>query len=202
MYIPRHWHVAIPVSFSLLGWYITEHYPNTYDVVIVFLVLQYHAIMHMAYIVIAGNMYQAYVTQVSARQGPETEPLYDHNTGKVIGEVPVRNPASGDGWEPLKLKRTEQPVMNQVVTPVRFDKERKVAKTLIQQRNGNFKVDLTEDFWIKRGNFGESRKKFVEMKDRWRRDGVIYKAGDRENAPDEVADWRKVRLIADGNKLP
>jgi hypothetical protein len=207
MYIPHHWHFFISLGISLLGFYIKQKLGNTYDVVIVFLVIQYHAIMHTIYIVVAGNMYQAYVTQTNTRRAPETEPLYDHNTGKIIGEVPVRNPVynppaiANDGWRPLKLKKVEQPVYSQVATLPRFDKERNFAVTMIRMYDYDpEQVDMTEAKWVKPGKF--VRAEFVAMLENWEVHGVSGRANGKKNSKRVVKDWRKVRLIAQGNPLP
>jgi len=193
LYIPRPWHQFMPFSIMLIGLYIGQKLKATYDVILTVASMEIGALIAWTFQAIAGLMYQAYLTgsgsgrkEAPAPKPEESDTLIDWNTGRVIKRV--------------KLEPT---VINaQVTAAPRFDAERMVARTLIDQRNHNLKVDLTESFWVKRGNFKGSRDQFVEMKDKWIRHGIIYKTGDRKNAPSDVRDWRKVRLIADGNPLP
>ena len=196
MYIPRHFHFVFPVLTSLAGWYITEHYANTYDVVIVFIVIQYHAVMHSAYLYAAGKMYQGYVTRTPKAE----EPIINWHTGQPVEQAP---PMSDPGFIPLtrKVVRTE-PVMNQqVVEFPRFDKERNFAVTLIRMYEFNPEtVDLTQAKWVKSGKF--VRAEFVAMLDNWQSHGLIIRKSEKRNAPYIVGRWDAVRLVAQGNPLP
>jgi len=94
-------------------------------------------------------------------------------------------------------------VVNQMtVDLVKFDKERGFARTLIQMRSdwGLDKVDTTEGFWVKSGKF--PRSEFVELKNKWRHYGALFRKSEHANSPDTVGDWKLVRKIANGNPLP
>ena len=195
MYIPRHWHFAISTLISLLGFYIKHKLGDTYDVVIVFFALQYHAVMHTVYIVKAGLLYQAYVTQTPAKD----EPIYNHNTGKPVEPMPA-----ADGFIPLARKAVQTvPVVNQqVVSAPRFDKERNFAVTLIRMHEYDPEkdADMTETKWVKSGKF--VRADFKAMLEVWEGYGVIARKSKAKNAPYRVNSWAAVRLIANGNPLP
>jgi hypothetical protein len=195
MYIPKGFHWLGPVATVLTGFLIRQQIGGTWDVsVFVQLPLVVIASEWGAYIWQAGVAWQNYQTSTHAPHPHEAGVILDWNTGKPV-DVPRVVPLNNDG-------QMQTIALNQVVDMPKFDNERKVARTLIDQRNHNMDVDLTEAFWIKRGNFGESRDKFVAMKDKWTRLGVIYKVGERKNAKHDVKDWRLVRLIAQGQKLP
>jgi len=193
VYIPRHWHYAISLFISLLGFYIKQRFGNTYDVVIVFLVLQYHAVIHSLYIFKAGVMYQAYVTKAE----PKAEPVYDHDTGAMVDETPIQ---SDPGFITLARKpvSTVPVLLNQVVTLPRFDKERNFAITLWRQHDAGFPANLTESKWVKAGKF--SHDEFAAMMDNWEGYGVSGREGKKRKRV--ILDWRKVRLVAEGNSLP
>lgn len=198
MYVPKGFHWIGPTSLILGGFFIRTQYGAHWDVfAFVQLPLAVVAAEWGAYLWKAGEAYQRYVTGTPQPEQPVK--AVDWNTGAEVEPLPVYD----NGLKPMiRVNGKPHVAYSQSVDLPKFDNERKVAKTLITQRNNNFSVDLTEEFWIKRGNFGESRDRFVAMKDKWVRHGVIYKVGERKNAPHDVKDWRKVRLIADGNPLP
>jgi hypothetical protein len=190
MYVYRHWHQALPYFIILSGLWVGQKFkPATYDVIIAVFAIEAGGLMLWFYLIVAGIMYQAYITGWGERKGKAGE-----------AQEETRDPALTPDFIPTK--RALMQTHAQVVTAPKIDAEQKVARTLIDQRNHNMKVDLTETFWIKRGNFEGSRDQFVAMKDKWIKHGVIYKTGDRKNAPHDVKDWRRVRLIAGGNPLP
>jgi len=192
MYIPKHWHHALPVVVSLIGFYITQHFPSTYDVVITFLVLQCHAAMYEAYILLAGSMYQAYAT---GYQRPAQRQETQHQ------EIQEPAPKPDPGFVPLVRREM---IYTQIVPLPSFDKERNFAVTLIRMHEldpvTDKHVDLTEDKWVRTKKF--IRKEFKGMLEKWTYHGAIARASDKKNAPHVVVDWRKVRLVADGNRLP
>jgi hypothetical protein len=189
-YIPEHWHQWVTFVVMLAGLYIGQNLkPPTYDVVLGVVCIFVFALMIALYQVRAGLMYQAYLTGWGQPKEKRPEPDRQNQA-----------PDLGPGFIPTK--RAVMLPNPQVVAVPKISPERKVARALIDQRNHNMKVDLTEDFWLKNRNFDGSREEFVEMKARWRRNDVIYKTGSRKNAPDDVKDWKKVRWVADGNLLP
>ncbi len=116
------------------------------------------------------------------------------------------------GEEPKPLKPAGVPVYadgkplgmmeyKQITQAVAFDAERNFARSLIDMRNGNLEVVMTEAYWIKGGKYGDSREAFVTMLDKWRYHKVAGRAGNRQNSTYEVRDWKQVRMIAGGLKL-
>ena len=142
-------------------------------------------------------MYQGYVTQ----SRPAVEPLVNWHTGQVIEEVPIRTEPKpkDDGFKPL-IRVDGKVAYAQVTAQPKFDAERIFAKTLIDMRNHNFEVKMTEAYWIKEKRFSSSREEFVEMLDKWEHYGLSGRAGGQEKRVPK--DWRKIRLIAQGEKLP
>lgn len=190
MYIPKHSHFFISTGISLLGFYIKHKLGDTYDVVIVFLAIQYHAIMHTLYIFIAGKMYQAYVTKMDSKyvhEKPREEDIINWNTGEKIKDL-----------------NTSDVVYTQAVTLPKFDMERQFAKTLLVMHDhepDDKSVNLTETRWIRPNKF-KSRAEFKAMLEVWEGHGLIRRKSEKKNAPYTVRDWRAVELVADGNPLP
>lgn len=194
MYVPKHFHFAISTAISLLGFYIKHKFGDTYDVVIVFLALQYHAVIHSLYIFKAGTMYQAYITQAP----PKAEPITNWHTGAEVEDIP---PPASDGFIPLGRKAAQTvPVYNQVVSLPRFDKERYFAFTIVRMRDNGFKVDMTETRWVKNWKF--SRGEFTSMLDNWKSHGIIERESDKKNSRYAIMKWEAVKLISQGNPLP
>lgn len=183
MYVPRHWHWLGPFAFILLGFYIHENLNSAWDVIVfINIPLAILAMEWGAYILQAGVAYQNYLTGAPSPRRVE-RPLPDLGSDFV----PLVRPMSNDNAQTVDVPK--------------FDSERQVARTVINQRNHNLKVDLTEEFWIKRGNFEGSREAFVAVMDKWKRYKLIRK-GEQTNSTHEVMDWRGIRLIADGHPLP
>lgn len=184
MYVPRHWHWVLPVTLVLLGFYVRTHYGAHWDVfVFVQLPLCAIAVEWGAYIWQAGVVWQKFSCG---------EPVVEKQ--KVA--VPYNNNGS--------LTTVH---LDQVTEAPKINNERKFYRTLIDMRNHNFDVILTESYWVeeKIGNsnrYGEPRDNFVNMKERGVKIGSLERAGQRKNAPHQVKDWRIVRLIADGTISP
>jgi hypothetical protein len=127
---------------------------------------------------------------------------------------PIEVVSSKDGWMlrglggilgGKKHKLTPGMVVHQYATDDLFPKinsEAQVAKVLIDQRNNNFKVDLTETYWIKGGRFPESREKFSMMLRKWQYHRMIERKSFTKNSPFVVVDWRLARSVSNGRKLP
>jgi hypothetical protein len=184
MYIPEHWHGFLPFSILCAALYFEERVKG-FSLAVTSIVIG--ALISWAGLEVKGAMYQAYVTGWGKAKEPQPEPT-------------PAPPIFGTGF--ILTKRAQMQASAQVVTAPKINAEQKVAKTLIYQRNQNMKVDLTEEFWIKRGNFDGSREEFVAMKARWVKQGVSYKTGTRKNAPHDIKDWKLCRMIADGHQLP
>lgn len=181
MYIPRHWHWVAPVAVVLLGFYIGHNFKYGFDVFLTQGSLVFIACSHALYILKAGVLYQAYLTQVDTQaEARKAEPPKPR-------DIPNLNEA--------------QTVYSQLAAGVRFDLERNLAVMLCVMNDHQMKVDLTEKKWVKPNKF-KTREHFLEVLDRWKRRGIIDRVADRKNSPYEVKDWQAVRLIADGNPLP
>ena len=119
-----------------------------------------------------------------------------------------------DVFRPEKIEKRiipnlNSPVMNTLtVQGVKVNSERMLAKALIDMRNSNFDVNMTETFWLNKiGNEsrwqklgGNGRSDFVKMLDRWEQTGAIR----RETGQNKrvVGDWLKVRKIEQGYSPP
>jgi hypothetical protein len=192
MYIPRHWHFAIPfgaimatfgINQQILGGGFHWDYFVTVQLPVAMSAYQYAYFLSKA-----GVAYQNY--QTGAPKVEQPQEILDWNTGRVVA---IKTGGVQVGAISL----------NQTTVMPRLNAERKFAKTLIDMRNGNLEVKLTESHWISPVNrYGEERDKFVEMKERWVRNGVLGRAGVGKTAPYIVADWRQVRLVAQGEPLP
>ncbi len=184
MYIPEHWHAFMPFSILCAALYFEERVKQ-FSMGVTF--IEIGALISWAALEAKGAMYQAYVTGRGKPKEPQPEP------------EPAL-PSLGEGF--ILTKRAQMQTSAQVVEAPKINAEQKVAKTLIYQRNQNMKVDLTEDFWIKRHNWEGTPEEFRDMKARWVKQGVSYKTGTRKNAPHDIKDWKLCRMIADGHELP
>jgi hypothetical protein len=92
---------------------------------------------------------------------------------------------------------------------IKIDNVRLFNKTLLDQRNGNLDVNMTEAFWIveKVGDEnrwqkigGVGRSDFIDMLERGIKFGAYKKIGGQgKRVPD---DWRKIRQLEQGHPLP
>lgn len=202
MYIPRHWHWIAPFGAVLATFGINQQVFGGGFHWDFFLTVQLPVAMiareYGYFLSKAGVAYQNYITNASdPNPAPERKgQILDWNTGKPIDDSPSVVPFNNNG-------RRGVIALAQTVVAPRINAERKFARTLIDMRNGNLKVVLTEAYWIEDGNrYGEEREKFVAMRERWRKNGVIEKAGQGKTSPYQVIDWRKVRMVAEGHPLP
>lgn len=214
------WWYAFALFLSLGGFYLTQNLPNDWNVKAMFWVAQFFAVTLWTAVDINLVMYQAYVTRFewpwSRRQKnivPTTEPIYDHNTGAIVGEMPIKADSgqhsafstqplvSADGFMPLG-RANGKPVLRQVVDLPRFDKERNFAVTLLRMYDYDpEQVDLSEGKWV-RNTKKFIRAEFISMLENWKEHGIIERKSNKKNASYTVVDWRAVRVIAEGHPLP
>lgn len=129
-------------------------------------------------------------------------PVEVQRTMRTGGNTEVEVPLA-PGYMPLRKLHPDM-LDHQYSTDSEFPKianEKMVARTIIEQRNHNFEINLTEEYWVKGGRFPESREKFAAMMRRWRYHGVIVKKSSARNSTFIVADWQKLRGIASGRTL-
>jgi len=186
MYIPRPYHQFIPFGAILVGLYFGQNLKPTYDVMISVVYIETGALLAWSYLVIAGLMYQAYIT--------------NFNVKPVKPQEKPRDPVKQEpGFVPLvrQLKQS----YTQAVPLQHLDKERNFSVTLIRMYEYDPKsVDLTEDKWVKTGKF--KRRPFTRMLENWKAHGIIERENENLNATHIVVRWDAVRLIAQGNPLP
>lgn len=187
MYVPKHYHWLAPFGAIITTFGINQqvlgggfHWDYA---LLVQLPISILACSYGIYLEKAGVAYQNYVTGAPL---PNAKPIEAQRT-----TVPLY--VEGQPRTMIYNQVTAKPVM---------DAERNVAKTLIDQRNHNLEINLKEEYWIKGGRFGESREAFANMREKWMYHKIIERAGERKNAPFVVCDWRALRLVADGQKLP
>ena len=119
-------------------------------------------------------------------------------------------PSQTERTEPRKIPDLNAPIKinTMVVQGVKVDSEMMTARALIDMRNGNLDVNMTEAFWLNKINGtnrwqklgGNGRKDFVDMLDRWESFGAIKREGGQGKRV--VGDWQKVRKIEQGHKPP
>lgn len=192
MYIPRHHDHIYPVITIMLGFFIRQQFGPSADVFFTASCLQIAGLMHSYYIVRAGILYQGYVTNTPMPKAPIT----NWHTREPVEDIaaPVE-----PGFIPMGRAGSVPILKQQVVTLPKFDKERNFAVTLLRMYEYDPKqVDLTEGRWVKPGKF--IRDEFVAMLDNWEGHGLSGRKGKQRKRV--VIDWRKVRLVANGNPLP
>jgi hypothetical protein len=196
MYTRPYMVIAIPAGLSLIG-FIFATFGDSYDLVSMFIIFQFFAVVSAPYLAIANLMYTAYLTGMPTK----IEKLTNWHTGASVEETPAPAPAT-DGFIPMVRKAVPTiPVYNQTVSLPRFDKERSFAVTLIRmyEYDPDKDADMTQAKWVKTGRF--IRAEFVAMLENWKDHGVIVRASEKKNAPYRVDRWDAVRLIANGNPL-
>jgi len=194
MYIPRHWHNFFPFCLLLVGLYVGENYPPTYDVVLFCISIYLLALSVAYYYAKAGILYQRYVTWID---GMESE--VKAVTEKVVTKQQESVPTINTFGKPTLVSTFTKTVPPPVVST----KEKHFALTLLRQKdygNGSEEyVDLTETTWVRPDHF--SRKEFVKLIDKWKYNGVIARKSNRENSTYQVKNWVKVRDVASGKTL-
>jgi hypothetical protein len=184
LYTPKHWHQALPLLTSLLGFYLVHNLQPTYDVVGVFITLQLLALSHSGWIILLSYPYQRYITWVNTPDEPK---------------IPTIEPPDPGGWKSLPNLNVSQ----QAVELPTFDMERYFAFTLCRMHENfpELEPDLTERKWvINTKKF--SQKPFAALKAKWESHGVIVKKSAAKNSRHVVRRWDAVQLIAAGNPLP
>jgi hypothetical protein len=191
MYIPRHWHYVGPTALIVLPFLVTKQLYGDVFRWDVFWLVQYPllqvSVEWARYLRGAGVAYQSW----EAGTPPEKPKVISWDTGLPVEDETI--PIKVDG-------KVYNQIYSQDIQPLALDHERKFARTLIHQRNNNLKVQLTETYWIKEKRFGESRDAFVSMMDKWEYHGLSGREGGQDKRV--IKDWRKVRLVEQGLKLP
>jgi hypothetical protein len=95
-------------------------------------------------------------------------------------------------------------VYSQNVTSVKVDSIRQFNRRILLQKHEGFKVDMTENFWIKKGEWqkigGAGKSDWSDMIQRGIKHGVYAEQGLQRKRV--VADWNKVRRLERGEPLP
>ena len=184
MYIFKPWHQSFPLALTMTGFYIAQYYQQrntrTWDVDAVFIIFQFFAVSTYSAMLVAGLMYQRYMTDTDT---PQIMPRQDV-------EIPHSIPNLGEQHQYAQTFRT-----------VTQRKDIQFAKTLLAMRaleEGDKKVDLREDRW--KEHFG-SRELYVEVRTRFENAKGFRRKDARRNSPYIVSDWRVVELVAQGETL-
>ena len=187
MYIFKPWHQSFPLALTLIGFYIVQYYQQrntrTWDVDAVFLIFQFFAVSTYSAMLVAGLMYQRYMTDTDT---PQIMPRRDEPE-QLTPRIPINF--------------GEQHQYTQTLRTVTQRKDIQFAKTLLAMREleaGDKKVDLREDRW--KDHFG-SREAYVEVRTRFEQAHGFSRKDARRNSPYIVSDWRVVELVAQGETL-
>lgn len=176
MYVPKNWHWFGPLLPVTANLYIMHNMTVSYDVALFVLAPLAIASASMSvFIGKAGEIWQRYeagetvpAPRIEERQRIKT----NFNSGELVLEQVADLPVRTNG-------------MN-------------FCQTLIQQRNGNLEVNLTESYWIKGKHWKGSRDTFVAYLSMLeKRNGIRRKSGGQTSGY-EPNDWRVIRLGAKG----
>lgn len=120
-----------------------------------------------------------------------------HDEYKRLNEPsPVRTEIKA---EPRQIPNLNKPIYEQATPLVKVDvmgtKIKRCCRTLINQRESKFKIDLREETWI--GQFG-GRDAFVYFRDVIMGEAFAKKDPARKNSPFVVVDWSTVERGANG----
>lgn len=180
MYIFKWHHLILPLGFTAGGFAFVEYFKQnqvrTWDVDIVFCVLQYFAVTTCSHMLVAGYLYQRYMTDT------DTPQIIQPQQPEIIHSIPNMG---------------EQHQYAQTFQTVTERKEKQFAKTLLAMKELG-KVDLREDRW--KEHFG-SRENYVEVRTRFEQAKGFARKDARRNSPYIVTDWRVVELVAQGETL-
>lgn len=183
MYIFKPWHQSLPLALTMTGFYIAQYYQQsnerTWDVDVVFIVFQFFAVILYSAMLVAGLMYQRYMTDVDTPQIIQPQPTITHSIPNM-GELHQ---------------------YTQTLHRVTARKDIQFAKTLLAMRtleDGDKKVDLREDRW--KEHFG-SRDAYIQVRSRFEQAHGFSRKDARRNSPYRVSDWRVVELVAQGETL-
>lgn len=186
MYIFKWWHLVIPLGLVATGFGIVKYYEHrlerTWDVDVLFLILEFFGVITYPYMLEAGMKYQNYMT--------------DTDTPQIM---PHKEPEQIYPSTPLKYGELHQ--YAQTFPTVTERKEKQFCKTLLDMQtlaDDDSKVDLREDTW--KDHFG-SRDNYVEVRTRFELAKAFARKDARLNSPFIVTDWRKVQLVAQGEKI-
>jgi hypothetical protein len=101
--------------------------------------------------------------------------------------------------EPLRIPNLNKPTYETGTPLVKIDvmgiKIKRCCRTLINQRENGFKVDLREETW--ESQFG-GRKNFVQFRDVIMCNAFAKENPERKNSPFIVVDWKEVLRGAEG----
>lgn len=186
MYVPRHWHQALPVATSLIGFYLLHNLVHTYDVVIVFCTLQLLALGHEVWIILLSHPYQRYITWVNT---PDEK-------------IPTIEPP--DPYRPKPLLVFSK-INQQAFEMPKFDLERRFAIDVLRMYDFDSAtqkhVDLTEKRWVvNKKMFAQIP--FANLKKKWEHFGLLKRANSNKNSRFMVASRTAVALVASGKSLP
>lgn len=110
------------------------------------------------------------------------------------------------GKEPLpKINVFQQgsQVYANTVAPVKIDRERELARTLVTMRDSGFPMNISETYWIREGRWKDGPESFRATRGKWEFYNIVGKRGNASNSRYEIQNERGVELIADGKlKLP
>jgi len=114
-------------------------------------------------------------------------------------DVPVTKPD-----EPLKYKNLNTEYQA-TTTRVNVNVEQKFAKVIMDMWRTGIKIDFTETYWIKKGNWqdigGGGRSDFVDLLGRWELAGAIRRKNSNKNSPYVIANKGRVVAAAGGRQL-
>lgn len=188
--IPRAWHHWFPFLLLLAGLYAAHNYPDGISMTICITVVVLYSLAMSIGLEIRRVFYYAYLCGVP----------YMGNTLHVNEREPAESPIEKKVIPNLDA---DEYLMAFDVPMPKLQHEIRVAVTLLQQRRGGLKVNLTEKHWIKDGNFGGTAQEFRTMISNWEAWGVIArKEPTRANSPYVVVDWTRLSLVQRGEKLP
>jgi hypothetical protein len=189
MYIPRHWHWAFPISVILVGVYLRQKYGEDWTTFLAQLGLVSLAVYHGLYILVAGAIYQIYITGIDNRSGNKTPVITPINDPKKYTDL---NNASE--------------VYSQNIQRLKWDATRHFAFTVCNQHEHKFSrgVVMTEAFWLesKPRRFKGSPEEFRQMKHDFEMAGIIARENGNKNSTHVLIDPLAMRLVADGNPIP
>jgi hypothetical protein len=93
----------------------------------------------------------------------------------------------------------------QDVTAVRLERvdrsEQYVAQTLVDQRDLNGGMNISESFWLRDGHWKDGPDSFRNLRNKWEFYKIVGKRGAASNSRYQVENERAVELIADGRLI-
>lgn len=190
----RPWHHAVDIALFMGGWSASLHADagGTMTAGVLLMVMGTASFIGNEYgLVIEKKKELEYLTDLDRTQEVRSAAVFERTN-----HTPEIKPK-------LNLFQRGQNVYNQIMSAPKIDHERGMANTLVAMRDGGFKMDISESYWIRDGHWKDTPQTFRATRAKWEHYQIVGKRGTASNSRYEIQNERAVELIAQGRvRLP